>query len=90
MAKFALRGLARSLARELDPTGFHVAHVIIDGAIRSAANSDPADAPDSRLDPYAIANACLHLIAQPRSAWTQELDLRKWAGASDLFPEDLT
>ena len=50
MGKFALRGLAQSMARELGPRGIHVAHVIVDGAIRSARNHEPADAPDSRLD----------------------------------------
>ena len=78
MAKFALRGLAQSLARELGPAGIHVAHVLVDGGIRSAARPDPADRPDSMLDPDAIAGAFLHLIGQPRSAWTHELDLRPW------------
>ena len=78
MAKFALRGLAQSLARELGPAGIHVAHIMVDGGIRSAARPDPADRPDSMLDPDAIADAFLHLAAQPRSAWTHELDLRPW------------
>ncbi|WP_267382296.1 MULTISPECIES: SDR family NAD(P)-dependent oxidoreductase [unclassified Sphingomonas] len=78
MAKFALRGLAQSMARELGPQGIHVAHVMIDGAIRSAARPEPSDKPDSMLDSAAIAEAYLHLIAQPRSAWTFELDLRPW------------
>lgn len=78
MAKFALRGLAQSLARELGPKGIHVAHVIVDGGIRSAARPEPADRPDSMLDPDAIADAYLHLVGQPRSAWTHELDLRPW------------
>ena len=78
MAKFALRGLAQSMARELGPKGIHVAHVMIDGAIRSAVRPEPADKPDSMLDPTAIADAYLHLISQPRSAWTFELDLRPW------------
>ena len=78
MAKFALRGLAQSMARELGPKGIHVAHVMIDGAIRSATRPEPGDKPDSMLDPAAIADAYLHLIAQPRSAWTFELDLRPW------------
>ena len=79
MGKFALRGLAQSMARELGPKGIHVAHVIIDGGILSPGNPNPPDQPDSRLDPEAIADAYLHLIAQPRSAWTQELDLRPWS-----------
>lgn len=78
MAKFALRGLAQSMARELGPKGIHVGHVMIDGAIRSAARPEPDDKPDSMLDLDGIAEAYLHLIAQPRSAWTFELDLRPW------------
>lgn len=78
MAKFALRGLAQSLARELGPKGIHVAHVLVDGGIRSAARPEAADRPDSMLDPDAIAEAYLHLASQPRSAWTHELDLRPW------------
>jgi NAD(P)-dependent dehydrogenase (short-subunit alcohol dehydrogenase family) len=78
MGKFALRGLAQSMARELGPKGIHVAHVLIDGGIRSSSNPNPSDEPDSRLDPDAIADSYLQLIAQPRSAWTQELDLRPW------------
>ena len=79
MGKFALRGLAQSAARELGPRGIHVAHVLVDGGIRSAARPERADRPDSMLDPDAIADAFLHLISQPRSAWTHELDLRPWA-----------
>ena len=78
MGKFALRGLAQSMARELGPKGIHVAHVLVDGGIRSAANPDPPDQPDGRLDPDAIADAYLHLIRQPRSAWSHEIDLRPW------------
>jgi short-subunit dehydrogenase len=78
MGKFALRGLAQSLARELSPQGIHVAHVVIDGGIASARRPVPADKPDSLLDPDAIAQSYLHLLAQPRSAWTQELELRPW------------
>src|SRR3979409_892959 len=55
MGKFALRGLAQSMARELSPQGIHVAHFVIDGGIRSAARAEPADRPDSMLDPDAIA-----------------------------------
>src|SRR5258707_14596732 len=51
MGQFALRGLAQSMARELSPQGIHVAHFVIDGGIRSAARSEPADRPDSMLDP---------------------------------------
>ena len=78
MGKFALRGLAQSMARELSPQGVHVAHIVIDGGIRSARRSDPADKPDSTLDPDAIAQSYLHLLQQPRSAWAWEIELRPW------------
>jgi len=78
MAKFALRGLAQSMARELSPQGIHVAHFVIDGGIKSARRPEPADHPDSLLDPDAIAASYLHVLQQPRSAWTQELELRPW------------
>ena len=78
MAKFALRGLAQSMARELSPQGIHVAHFVIDGGIRSARRIEPADKPDSLLDPDAIVASYLHVLQQPRSAWTQELELRPW------------
>lgn len=78
MGKFALRGLAQSLSRELQPQGIHVAHVVIDGIIRSASRPDPADAPDSTLDPDAIARAYRDLLRQERSAWTSEIELRPW------------
>jgi NAD(P)-dependent dehydrogenase (short-subunit alcohol dehydrogenase family) len=78
MGKFALRGLAQSIARELAPKGVHVAHFVIDGGIRSAARPVPADAPDSLLDPDAIAQTYLQVLAQDRSAWTWEIELRPW------------
>jgi NAD(P)-dependent dehydrogenase (short-subunit alcohol dehydrogenase family) len=78
MGKFALRGLAQSMARELAPQGIHVAHFVIDGGIRSTARIDPADKPDSLLDPDAIAESYLHVLRQPRSAWTWEIELRPW------------
>ena len=78
MGKFALRALAQSTARELAPQGIHVAHFIIDGGVRSAARSVPADQPDSLLDPDAIAQSYLDVLAQPRSAWSHEVDLRPW------------
>jgi NAD(P)-dependent dehydrogenase (short-subunit alcohol dehydrogenase family) len=78
MGKFALRGLAQSMARELHPQGIHVAHIVIDGGIRSARRSEPPDRPESMLDPDAIAEAYLHLIRQPRSAWSWELEVRPW------------
>ena len=78
MGKFALRGLAQSMARELAPRGIHVAHFIIDGGIRSARRTEPANAADSLLDPDAIAASYLHVLQQPRSAWTWEMELRPW------------
>jgi NAD(P)-dependent dehydrogenase (short-subunit alcohol dehydrogenase family) len=78
MGKFALRGLAQSMARELGPQGIHVAHMVIDGGIRSARRGEPAGAPDSLLDPDAIAASYLHVIRQPRSAWSFEIELRPW------------
>ena len=74
----ALRGLAQSAARELAPKGIHVAHFVIDGGVRSAARPDPAERPDSTLDPDAIAQTYLSVLAQPRSAWTWEVELRPW------------
>lgn len=78
MGKFALRGLAQSIARELAPQNIHVAHFVIDGAIRSAERQEPADNPDSLLDPDAIAQTYLFILRQPRSAWTWEIELRPW------------
>jgi NAD(P)-dependent dehydrogenase (short-subunit alcohol dehydrogenase family) len=78
MGKFALRGLAQSMARELSPLGIHVAHFVIDGAIRNPGRIEPADRPDSMLDPDAIAENYLHVLRQPRSAWTWEIELRPW------------
>jgi NAD(P)-dependent dehydrogenase (short-subunit alcohol dehydrogenase family) len=78
MGKFALRGLAQSMARELSPIGIHVAHFVIDGGIRSARRPDPPDKPDSFLDPDAIAATYLHVMQQPRSAWTWEVELRPY------------
>ena len=78
MGKFALRGLAQSMARELQPQGIHVAHVVIDGGIRSERRPDPPDRPDGFLDPDAIAQSYLHLLQQHRSAWAWEIELRPW------------
>jgi NAD(P)-dependent dehydrogenase (short-subunit alcohol dehydrogenase family) len=78
MGKFALRGLAQSMARELQPQGIHVAHFVIDGAIRNPGRTEPADAPDSMLDPDAIARSYLHILTQDRSAWSWEVELRPW------------
>jgi NAD(P)-dependent dehydrogenase (short-subunit alcohol dehydrogenase family) len=78
MGKFALRGLAQSMARELSPLGIHIAHFVIDGAIRSERRPAPPDRPDSMLDPDAIASTYLHVLQQPRSAWAWEIELRPW------------
>src|SRR6185436_17270372 len=78
MGKFALRGLAQSLARELGPRGIHVAHFVIDGGIRSERRPGTPDKPDALLDPDAIAASYWHVLQQPRSAWTSELELRPW------------
>jgi NAD(P)-dependent dehydrogenase (short-subunit alcohol dehydrogenase family) len=78
MGKFALRGLAQSAARELGPMGIHVAHFVIDGGIRSATRPDPTDRPDTTLDPDGIAQTYLNILAQPRNAWTWEIELRPW------------
>jgi NAD(P)-dependent dehydrogenase (short-subunit alcohol dehydrogenase family) len=78
MGKFALRGLAQSMARELAPQHIHVAHVVIDGGISSAVRPVPADKPDSLLDPAAIAQSYVDLMKQQRSAWTWEIEVRPW------------
>lgn len=78
MGKFGLRGLAQSMARELHPQGIHVAHVVVDGGIRSEKRVEPADKPESFLDPDDIAETCMHLIRQPRNAWSWEIEVRPW------------
>jgi NAD(P)-dependent dehydrogenase (short-subunit alcohol dehydrogenase family) len=78
MGKFALRGLAQSMARELHVDGVHVVHVVVDGGIRSPRRIEPADRPDSLLDPDAIAQTYLHLLKQPRNAWSWEIEVRPW------------
>lgn len=83
-AKFALRALAQSMARELGPKGIHVAHPIIDGAIDTAFIRDnfperyALKEQDGILDPEHIAEQYWQIHCQPRSAWTHELDLRPW------------
>ena len=83
MGKFALRGLAQSLARELGPENIHVAHFIIDGSI-AAPGRDLTDtgadsnANDAELEPDAIAQTYMAVLNQHRSAWTHEIDLRPW------------
>ena len=76
MGKFALRGLAQSMARELSPQGIHVAHVVVDGSIRPAGAQ--SDAQDTQLDPDAIAATYALLLAQPRNAWSWEIEVRPW------------
>lgn len=76
MGKFALRGLAQSMAREMHPQGVHIAHIVIDGGIRAARRPDPGE--DTLLDPDAIAETALHLIRQPRSSWSWEIEVRPW------------
>ncbi|MEL6385566.1 MAG: SDR family NAD(P)-dependent oxidoreductase [Cyanobacteria bacterium J06626_18] len=78
MGKFALRGLAQSMARELAPQNIHVAHFVIDGAILPPDRQNPVDNPDSFLDPDAIAQTYLNTLRQHRSAWTWEIELRPW------------
>jgi short-subunit dehydrogenase len=76
MGKFALRGLAQSLARELQPQNIHVGHVVIDGGIANPQRTPSG--PDALLDPDAIADAYLALYHQQRSAWAWEIELRPW------------
>ena len=75
MGKFALRGLAQSMARELAPKGIHVAHFVIDGGIESHVRVPDRD---EWLDPDSIAETYLHVHRQHRSAWTWEVELRPW------------
>ena len=77
MGKFALRGLAQSMARELAPMGIHVGHIVVDGGIRPSGEAGD-DGKDDRLDPDAIAATYLHLLSQPRNAWTWEIEVRPW------------
>jgi NAD(P)-dependent dehydrogenase (short-subunit alcohol dehydrogenase family) len=78
MGKFALRGLAQSMAREFAPQGIHVAHFVIDGGIRSAGRPEDPNSPDALLDPDAIAQSYVAVLNQPRSAWSWEVELRPW------------
>lgn len=77
MGKFGLRGLAQSLARELQPQNIHVGHFVIDGGIALLEGED-ARAADGLLNPDAIAKAYLQLHRQHRSEWTWEIELRPW------------
>jgi NAD(P)-dependent dehydrogenase (short-subunit alcohol dehydrogenase family) len=78
MGKFAQRGLAESMARELHPQGVHVAWINIDGGILNPGRIEPDDKPGSMLRPEAIARTYRHLIEQDRSAWTNEVVVRPW------------
>lgn len=78
MGKFAQRGLAESMARELHPKGIHVAWINIDGAILNPGRTEPSDHPGSMLRPDAIAQTYRHLVEQDRSAWTNEVAIRPW------------
>lgn len=79
-AKFALRGLAQSLAREYGPKGVHVAHVVLDGLIdEPQTDARLGSAPSGRMQPSAIARAYLDLSTQHPSAWTHEMDLRPFS-----------
>ena len=80
IAKFGLRALAQSMAREFQPQGIHVAHVVIDGQIESdrPGRSMAERGVDAVLSPDAIAETYYQLHLQPPSAWTQEADLRPY------------
>lgn len=80
IGKFGLRAVAQSFARDLQPKGVHVAHIVIDGQIASDRPGYRADerGPDAVLDPDAIAATYIQLHRQHRSAWTLEVDLRPW------------
>jgi NAD(P)-dependent dehydrogenase (short-subunit alcohol dehydrogenase family) len=80
MGKFALRGLAQSMARELAPKGLHVAHFVIDGGIAQGPNDARAKdrGADGMLLPDEIAKNYLQVHRQHRSAWTWEVELRPW------------
>ncbi|MCW5705314.1 MAG: SDR family NAD(P)-dependent oxidoreductase, partial [Bradyrhizobium sp.] len=79
-AKFALRGLAQSLAREFAPKGVHVAHLVLDGLIDEVQTERRfGTASATRMSPQAIAQACLDLTTQDPSAWTHEMDLRPFS-----------
>jgi NAD(P)-dependent dehydrogenase (short-subunit alcohol dehydrogenase family) len=76
-AKFGLRGLSQSLAREYGPQGIHVAHVVVDGMIgRSAASAKFRHSEGKAINPDDLARLYLDLTNQNPSAWTQELDAR--------------
>jgi NAD(P)-dependent dehydrogenase (short-subunit alcohol dehydrogenase family) len=80
MGKFALRGLAQALARELQPKNIHVAHFVIDGGILQGPDDPRAGdrGPDGMLHPDAIAQTYRDFWRQHRSAWSWEIELRPW------------
>ena len=80
VGKFGLRALAQNMARELQPKGIHVAHVVVDGQIRSdlPGHREEGRGKDAVLDPNAIAETYYQLHLQPRNAWSLEVDLRPW------------
>ncbi|MEI4263678.1 SDR family NAD(P)-dependent oxidoreductase [Roseovarius sp. D0-M9] len=78
MGKFAQRGLAESMARELHPQGIHVAWINIDGGILNPGRTEPEDKPGSMLRPEAIARTYRHLIEQDHSAWSSDITVRPW------------
>ena len=84
-AKAGVRAISQSLARELGPKGVHVAHLIIDGGINGARllahypERRDEKGEDGLLSPDDIAEVAFAVHSQPRSAWTQELDLRPWS-----------
>ncbi len=81
MGKFGLRGLAQSMARELQPQNIHVVHVVVDGGIMNADREGRLGnerGPDGWLDPDAIADTYYHLHTQHRSAWSWEIEVRPW------------
>ncbi|MCV2865518.1 SDR family NAD(P)-dependent oxidoreductase [Defluviimonas sp. WL0075] len=78
MGKFAQRGLAESMARELHPKGIHVAWINVDGLILVPGRDEPEDRPRSMLQPEAIARTYRHLIEQDCSAWSNEISVRPW------------
>ena len=69
MGKFAVRGLAQSLARELSAFGIHVAHFVIDGAVKTDSANDAMTAD-------AIAQTYMAILNQPKAAWTWEIEIR--------------
>jgi len=78
-AKFALRGLVQSLARQYQSSGLHIAHILVDGIIDTPRSRERHSlSVEQMLNPIDVAKCYLHLVQQPKSAWTQELDLRPY------------